>query len=147
MKHLLLNTMVIVLAVLTMTACDDEKTIQQDELPAAATSFIATYFADATITHAKKEKDGLLGKEFKVYLSDGTEIDFDKDGDWVAVDGAQNASIPTGFILNPIVTYVSSTYSDATISSIVKERNGFEVELTNGVDLEFDSEGDFTRVD
>ena len=147
MKRLFVNTLVMVIAVLTMTACNDEKTIQQDELPAAATTFIATYFSDATITHAQKENDGLLGREFTVYLNDATEIEFDRDGDWVSVDGAEDASIPTGFILVPIVTYVSTTYSDATISSIVKERNGFDVDLTNGLDLEFDPDGNFARVD
>lgn len=62
--------------------------------------------------------------------SDGTEIDFDKDGDWVAVDGAQNASIPTGFILNPIVTIAPA---DGTVG-IVEEQKKPNAQMSGHVE-------------
>lgn len=147
MKKVILNTIVMITMLFTMAACDKEKTIQPNDLPTTATTFLSTYFPTLDIAHAKKEKEGLFGREYTVYLNEGTEISFDKNGNWIEVDGAGNSPIPTGFILEPIVTYVTEKYPNAAISSIEKNRNGFEVELTNEIDLEFDSKGAFKRID
>lgn len=147
MKKVILNAVVVMLAVFTMTSCDKEQNIQPGDLPSAASTFLSTYFSDLSISHAKKEKDGLFGREYTVYLEDGTEIDFDKNGNWIDVDGAGNNPIPTGFILESIVAYVAEKYPSADITAIERNRTGFEVELTNGMDLEFDKNGNFTRVD
>lgn len=144
MKKVILIAM---LALFTLVSCDKETNIQSGDLPSAASTFLSTYFADMGIANTKKEKEGIFGREYSVRLEDGTEIDFDKDGDWIEVDGAGNSPIPTGFILDPIVAYVAEHYPNTAISSIEKERNGFDVELTNGVDLEFDTNGTFERVD
>src|SRR5690606_5189865 len=108
---------------------------------------ISTYFPDATVAFAKKEREGLFGSEFTVHLNDGSEIEFDKSGNWISVEGARNEPIPTGFIPRLMTTYVSNTFPDAAISDIVRERDGFEVELTNGTDLKFDPEGHFRKID
>lgn len=147
MKQVITNAVVMMLVVFTMSSCDKEEAIQVGDLPSTASTFLSTYFPELSISHAKKEKDGIFGREYTVYLEDGTEVDFDKDGNWIDVDGAGNSPIPTGFILEPIVTYVAEKYSNATITGIEKNRNGFEVELTNDLDLEFDSNGNFKRVD
>lgn len=146
-KKGIISAMVAFIVVIGVSSCDKDKVIQPEDIPAAATAFLATYFPDATITQAKKDRDGLLGKEYEVYLNNGTKVDFDKNGNWIEVDGSENTPIPTGFILESIVTYVVDNYPNADISAISKERNGFDVELTNGLDLEFDSNGGFLRID
>lgn len=146
-KQTIAPIMLAMMVIFSATACDKEENIKPEDIPAAASTFVSTYFPDLTISHAKKEKDGLFGREYQVYLNNGTEIDFDKNGVWIEVDGPANEAIPTGFILDPIVAYVAENYDMVAINSISKERNGFEVELTNGFDLEFDLNGAFVRMD
>ncbi len=46
-----------------------------------------------------------------------------------------------------IRAYVADHFKGARIDKITKEYWGYEVELSNGVDLKFDSKGDFKRMD
>ncbi|PVH26470.1 hypothetical protein DC487_02290 [Sphingobacterium corticibacter] len=147
MKNAVLNTLVLLTMAVAFLSCDKEETIQSADLPVAANTFLTTHFAKAKVSHVKKEKEGLSGREYTVYLSDGTEIVFDKNGDWTEVDGSNNTAIPETFILAPIVSYVNEKYPDAKIASIEKDRNEFDVELTNGFDLVFDANGTFKRMD
>ena len=50
-------------------------------------------------------------------------------------------------ISQSISTYVSINYGGHTIEKIKVESNHIEVELSNGVDLVFDSNGNFLRLD
>ena len=147
MKNVILNTLVLLTMAVAMMSCDKEEVIQSEDLPVAANTFLTTHFANASVSHVKKEKEGLSGREYTVYLSDGTEIVFDKSGEWTDVDGSGNNAIPYTFIPAPIVSYVNEKYPELKISSIEKDRNEFDVELTNGFDLVFDANGAFKRMD
>lgn len=147
MKKVILNVFAMLALVLTATSCDKEKVIQESELPSKASAFISENFSNATVSHVKKEKEGWFGKEFSVYLADGTELTFDKGGDWTKVDGAGNSPIPTGFVPASIVNYVNEKYPNAPINSIEKNKKSYDVELTNDLDLVFDSNGNFVRID
>jgi hypothetical protein len=45
------------------------------------------------------------------------------------------------------VDYVTEYYPSADINGIDKEKSKYDVELTNGLDLEFNSAGKFVRMD
>lgn len=143
----MISAIVAFIVVAGMSSCEEDKIIGSEELPEAARTFLTSYFSSNTITQVKKDRDGVFGKEFEVYLDNATKVEFDKHGEWVSVDGADNQAIPTGFIPASIVTYVATNYPNAQISDISKERDGYEVELTNGIDLDFDSSGTFLRID
>lgn len=143
----MLSAIVAFIVVAGMSSCEEDKIIGAEELPEAAHTFLTTYFPSSNITQAKKDRDGVFGKEFEVYLDDATKVEFDKNGEWVSVEGPDNQAIPTGFIEESIVSYVAENYPNAPISDISKERDGYEVELTNGMDLDFDANGTFLRID
>jgi len=42
---------------------------------------------------------------------------------------------------------VAANYTDAGINEISRDRRGYEVELTNQIELQFDQNGNFVRVD
>lgn len=61
---------------IAVTACsddDDDAVIGKNELPAAMTSFVSTYFPSQEINVSQKDNDG-----YEVMLSDGTMIDFNR---------------------------------------------------------------------
>lgn len=119
--------------------------ITKSELPQKAIAFIDTYFTDKAISQVEKDVD-FLSVSYKVTFADTVEIEFDKTGEWDEVDGNKTA-LPTSFILKPIVEYVTTHYSNASIVKIEKEARIFEVKLSNGLELEFSKSGDFKRID
>ena len=89
----------------------------------------------------------MKGKEYEARLENGITVKFDKGGNWEDVDAPGNSALPTSFILTPIVTYIEAEYPEAGINDVDKERHGFDIELTSGLDLVFDTEGNFVRID
>ena len=130
------------------TSCDKEELISTENLPAAANTFLNEHFDSVKVLSVIREKEALSSAEYEVLLNNGVEIKFDKNGNWDEVEARDNTdALPTSFILTPIVTYVQANYEDAGINSIDKEKVGFDVELTNGLDLVFNTAGEFVRID
>lgn len=147
MKKILKFLPLLLLAVvgLAFTACgddDDENNISPTELPATAKAFVSTYFPSAKIVSVNKDHD-----EYEVILSDGTTIDFDRNGEWEDVDAAIGKTVPTGYYPAAIDTYVAEHHAGTGINEISRERGGYEVELTDGLDIHFDTNGTFLRYD
>jgi len=118
-------------------------------LPLRATVFLNTHFEKDKVLTLKGEHEGLLGLEYKLILSNGVKLKFDSNGDWIEVEqqGKGITGIPTSFILANIIDYISKNYPTTFINSINKEQYSFEVELSNGLELSFDRNGDFVRID
>jgi hypothetical protein len=112
-------------------------------LPEAITTFIKQQFPNATIAGIEPDHEH-GGLEYDVYLSDGTQIDFDANNQWEKVE---SRAVPAYFIPKAIATYVSSNYQNMAITKIKKEYNTYEVELVNGMDLVFDRSGRFMGMD
>ncbi|MDE6394420.1 MAG: PepSY-like domain-containing protein, partial [Duncaniella sp.] len=88
----------------------------------------------------------LVSTEYEVILSDGTEVDFNKDGAWKSIDRGQKA-VPDALVLKPIRDYVAKAYPGQKIVDIEKDRKGYEITLTRGTELKFDSAGTFKKID
>lgn len=113
--------------------------------PAAKTTISKNFKADVSLV--KIEKALGVVKEYEVILTDGTEITFDSKGNWENVETNINKSVPSGFIPKSIADFVKKNQSGAKIIGIEKEHSGYEVELSNGVDIKFDKNGNFKKYD
>lgn len=148
MKNIVLKISALCLLAMSFVSCEKEEIVATTDLPAVANTFISEHFGTATVLSVVREKDLLSGTDYEVLLDTGVEIKFDKDGNWDEVEARDDlAGIPSTFIAASIVTYVEANYSTALINGIDKERNTFEVELTNGLELVFDQDGQFLRID
>lgn len=139
----LLGTLLFVLFSVQINAQDI--TINAKELPAPAQTFLKSYFSNATVLHAVKDV-GNRKTDYEVRLSDGTEVEFTEKGEWKEVDGKRGV-IPTGFIPKSILEYVKANYPNESITKIDKGHYDIDVDLTNGLELEFDLNGKFRRID
>ncbi|MDE5693758.1 MAG: PepSY-like domain-containing protein [Duncaniella sp.] len=77
-------------------------------------------------------------------VTDGAEVEFDATGLWTDVSAPKGKAIPTGIVLPAIDQYVSGYYPGAAINEI--ERiipSGYEVDLTNRLELIFTQDGTF----
>ena len=137
--------MAILISALTVSARDH---ISHDPavLPQAAQTVIKNNFK-AKVSFVKIDKE--LGRisDYEAILTDGSEIKFDRDGNWKEVESSPSSSVPSFFILAPIRDYVAKNHKGTRIVGIDKERGGYEISLSNGIDLKFDTKGVFKRYD
>ena len=121
-----------------------DRIIPKEQLPAAAQTFIQKTFPGQTVSYAKIDFDGR--KTYEVRLSNGTEVEFDKNGTWDKVD-CNHSAVPANLVPANIATYVKSNFPGATIVKIDKERYGYDIELSNDLELKFNKNGKMLRVD
>lgn len=138
--------LIAVLGVSTAAMAKDTYARDASVLPKAAQTVLANNFK-AKVNIVKIDKDLGHVKDYEVILTDGTEITFDNDGNWKDVEIGTNGSIPKAFIPQAISDYVKANQPGQKIVGIEKERSGYEVELSNGVDMKFDKAGKFVRYD
>ncbi len=129
------------------TACaEDDKPIDNTQLPQAAQQFIKNYFPNETVTFASVDKE-VFESQYDVYLSNGTELEFDGDGQWKEVN-CKTSSIPAGIVPQKIEEYVLQYHSDLQIVKISRDNREYEIELyPGGLELVFDLNGNFKRYD
>lgn len=146
MKNAAIKILSVVFLLIGMSANAQESIITKKELPQSAQKFISDNFSKSTIDYVKMDKE-VFSTDYKVKFTDGSEIEFDSKGVWMEVDGNKN-TIPTGFIQKNILTYVKDKFPNTHIVKIEKGRfEKQEVKLSNGLELEFNSKGDFKRID
>ena len=129
----------------SVTCLADDKIIPVEQLPAPAKTFVKKYFPQATIEYATKDTE-FMGTTYEVRLSDGTEVDFDKKGNWDNVD-CKTKAVPASLVPAAIAQYVRAHYPNTVIVKIDKERGGYEIELSNDLDLKFNSKGKLIGID
>ena len=129
----------------SLTCLADDKIIPVEQLPASAKTFVKKYFPQATIEYATKDTE-FMGTTYEVRLSDGTEVDFDKKGNWDNVD-CKTKAVPASLVPAAIAQYVKAHYPNTVIVKIDKERGGYEIELSNDLDLKFNSKGKLIGID
>ena len=113
-------------------------------LPEAITAFIKQHFPNAQVVGVEPDHDH-GGLEYDVYLSDGTQVDFDANNQWDQVESMKG--VPAFFIPNGIANFVKSNYQNIVITKINKEYHGYDIELANGMELSFDRSGKFMGMD
>ena len=73
-------------------------------------------------------------------------MEFDRKGNWDNVD-CQWESVPAALVPTEIATYVSTNFPGALIVKIDKERYGYEIELSNDLELKFNKSGKLFHID
>ncbi len=140
MKKILLM-MALIVGIFSSSARDNYSH-DVNSLPVAARTMLKNNFK-AAVNHIKIEKE--LGRihEYEVVLNDGSEITFDHSGNWKDVEMGKNKAVPTALVPVGIATYVNQHQNKSKVIGIEKKKSGYEVELANGVEIKFDSNGKF----
>ena len=71
-------------------------------------------------------------------LADGTKIEFSRKGNWEEVD-CRYSEVPAAVVPAPIANFVSENHPDARVLKIERDRRGYEVKLSNRVELSFNN--------
>lgn len=116
-----------------------------NQLPAKAKTFINQHFKGVKVMNVIQDKD-VFSKDFDVNFENGTKVEFDRTGNWKEIK-TLSGSVPSSLVPAKIKQYISNNYKGANIVEINKDAYKIDVELSNGVDLDFDKNGNFLRID
>lgn len=114
---------------------DNNKPIKVTELPVKAQTVLSQHFNNQKVTFASIES-GIIDKNYDVVLQNGTKLEFDKKGNVTEIDCKQGA-VPEKLIPQAIRTYLQENYSGQTVRKIEFNKNEYELELSNGIDITF----------
>lgn len=145
MRKTIFKSLLLLFAMLVAASCGkDEKEICFDALPDAARQFVKLHFPTAECTRAVHDKgDGTT--EYEVWLSDGTELEFDGQGGWKSVD-CKFSTLPVGILPEAVRTDIAARYPQSAAYKVERQPGGYEVDIA-GWELYYDQQGTFVRAE
>lgn len=132
------------------TSCNDDDDNSNDiylsdsEIPETIQSYITTHFGENMILNAEKETEN-DEVNYEIYLTDNTNLEFNSNYEIIDIDST--SKLPDSVIPEAILDYTATNYPDNYITDWELELDHQQVELDNNVELEFDINGDFIRID
>jgi len=129
----------------------DGSNIDHASLPQIILDYITQNYANATIIEAEIESNG----NYEVSLSNGVELYFNSNGDFLMTgndynddnDDNDSSNIDPASLPQIILDYITQNYPNTTITEAEIESNGgYEVSLSNGIELYFDQDGNFLSI-
>lgn len=144
-KSLLLLAAALFAAGALFASTRSDKPVAVGELPAAAQQFVKTHFASSEVLYAKIDDD-LFNNDYTVVFADGVSVEFAGNGEWKEVK-TRRGEVPAAIVPQMIRDQVASQFPAARIESIDRDRRGFDVELSNGLELKFDRKYNLVEID
>ena len=123
----------------------DNRPVRFEQLPKEAQKFVKTNFPDSKIVYSVKDDD-VISPEYEVALDYGVKIDFKNDGRLEKIDAPQTG-VPEGIIPEKIHKYVTKHYPGTKYLEYEVDKVGYEVKLSNGLELTFSSSFHLLQVD
>ena len=89
---------------------------------------------------------GVISRSYDVVLQNGTKLEFDKKGNLTEIECKQGI-VPVELIPQAITNYLKDNYAGQSVKKIEINKNEYEVELTNGLDLTFNKHFQLIDID
>ena len=141
----------LMIAICCMVSCNmvanagNDKPISVKALPTKAQTLLTKHFSNQKVVLATIESN-VIGKNYDVVLKNGTKLEFDKKGNLTEIDCKQG-TVPTQLIPQAIKNYLKANYARQSVKKIELNKNEYEVELTNGLDLTFNKHFQLIDID
>lgn len=139
------------IAICCMVSCNmvanagNDKPISVNALPAKAQTLLCQHFNGQKVMLATIES-GVVSRSYDVVLQNGTKLEFDKKGNLTEIDCNQ-ATVPDQLIPQAIKNYLMENYAGQSVKKIEMNKNEYEVELANGLDLTFNKHFQLIDID
>ena len=142
---------ILMIAICCMVSCNmvanagNDKPISVNALPAKAQTLLSQHFNGQKVMLATIES-GVVSRSYDVVLQNGTKLEFDKKGNHTEIDCKQ-ATVPAKLIPQAIRNYLKENYPAQAVKKIEMNKNEYEVELANGLDLTFNKHFQLIDID
>ncbi|UBZ06703.1 PepSY-like domain-containing protein [Salegentibacter mishustinae] len=117
---------------------------QKSELPEMVSAYVSQLFPNEKIKTVEADK-GDNWETYEIKMSGGTELSFNQNNQPTEIKC--KSGIPASALPLNIAGYVTKNHPNIKIVEYEMDEEGHEVELENGDELEFDSEGNFVEMD
>jgi hypothetical protein len=115
----------------------DIENVNSSQLPAPIFTYIESTYPGATIVSSELDDN-----YYEITLSNGTDLYFDLQGNLIGWE-AENGSVQGDMLPQSILDYISTNYPAISIVEAEFDDNRYEIELSNGIELYFDANGNF----
>ena len=142
---------ILMIAICCMVSCNmvanagNDKSITVNALPAKAQTLLNNHFNGQKVMLATIES-GVVSRSYDVVLQNGTKLEFDKKGNLTEINCKQGI-VPALLIPQAIKNYLKDNYAGQSVKKIEMNKNEYEVELTNGLDLTFNKHFQLIDID
>ena len=134
------------LMIISFSYCYADMVVSFDKLPNNIKSFVKTYFPSTVVMFAEQDYNEYKIRLYNISLTmeylklnNGVEIEFDINGAWKEVKSFQN--FPTELLPKMIVNSIIKTYPNVNIIKVERIWNGYEIKLSNMMELFIDKNG------
>lgn len=134
-----------VIMLLACTACGKDQVISYDQLPANAKNVVEKYFDKNNIAYVKKDGIGDW-VEYEVKFLNQDEVDFNSNGEVRSVE-MKSGAVPSELMPQQILDFVAKNYAGQTIVQYSVIYQGYEIELSSGLEIKFDKQCNVTELD
>ena len=138
------SALVAIALTVSLISCAKDEVIPVSELPSEIKAYISTHFPSNTILQVVKDVDGLT-KTYDVSLSERISLEFNRQKEIIDIDS--EIALPNSVIPKQISQYVTANYPSNVITDWELDDRNQQVQLNNGLDLKFNMNGDFLRID
>lgn len=129
----------------SISAIAQDTFFPKEQLPQSIKNFVQELFPGQMIDYVNIDADS-DDANYEICLNNGIELDFDMNEEWERVD-CFNMSVPMQIIPTAIANYVNSHFAGEDIVKIDKESYGYEIELSNGLEIKFNQLGELLYID
>ncbi|MBK1964496.1 PepSY-like domain-containing protein [Campylobacter novaezeelandiae] len=124
----------IIISLILFNYLSADMIISFDSLPQNSKEFIKKYFK-APVGIVQQDKNS-----YEVYLSDGTELEFSKDGSWKEIE-AKIIPIDLDILPANIANIIKNEFKDIKAREIEKKINYYKIKLVNNIKVLIDFNG------
>src|SRR5690606_3360369 len=146
MKTIIKTCAVAIMVMFAATSQAQDKVITFEQLPQAAQNFIKKHFDAQKVSYIKEDSNFMSGSDYEVKFNDGKKVEFGSKGNWTEVDMDKSA-IRAGIVPENIIAHVNTGLPNNSMIQLEKSSRKYEIELSNGLDLDFNSKGEFVHID
>ena len=141
MKKMMFILLAFVMTMSMPVMSDNDRVITFDQLPAPAQAMLKQHFGDKVPLVITADRS-----DFNVMYQSVEKVEFDKKGNWREIE-CKRSSVPEALVPEQIKAAVKKSFPGTTIQKIDRDRRGYDVELDNGLDLEFNKKFQMVEID
>lgn len=123
----------------------NDKPIEVSQLPQTAQQVLKKDFSKMKIALAKMES-GLFDTSYDIIFTNGDKVEFDRNGNWTELK-CKYSQVPARLIPAAISSYVKKNYPSTKVLEIERDRNEYDVKLSNGIEITFNKKFQVIDID
>lgn len=148
MKKVFISSFILLILLgMYVSACDkndNERIIPIEKLSDKIKNYVSIHFPKNKILKAVEERDNHTIK-YELDLEGYISLEFDVNSKVIEIKSYQK--LPESVLPAKIIEYVKKNYPDNFIISWELDKGIQQIELNNNLELEFDINGNFLRID